>query len=739
MVIATGSHYFDIRKSIRTFPVFLVSIIAITVWSSQVVAREGMFTPDQLPGIGEDLRATGLKLDPTGLADITAFPLAAVISLGGCSASFVSPKGLVITNHHCARGSVQFQSSKENNYLENGFLAASMADEIPAAPGSRVYVTVQVDDVTGQITDGLDPAIPPRELYALIEQRQKALIQDCETDPGHRCRVNSFFGGLQYRLVKRLEIRDVRIVYSPADAIGKYGGDIDNWRWPRHTGDFAFYRAYVSADGLPPADHSMENVPYEPEHYLNVSGAGLDDGDFVMAMGYPGSTSRYARQARVTHTFNWEYPRFTEIISGRLAVIEDAAPQGTDAGIRYASRLAGLNNVLKNLLGQIEGARRQHMVEHRAEREAAFDRWIAADTDRALFGEAIKRLDELAQESTDERRRTLWYDQANNSQLLNTAQRLYRLARERQKPDAEREPGYQERDMTFIRQRLNLLNRRYDASVDKAEWTYSLGGYLAQAETMRFAVLDKALGLNSDSDKAAIARVLDRYYADTVLENKETRLAMMSWTPAELEESKDPFMRLAVILFDTDIKLEEAQKSRAGLANLLRPQYMQAIINWQASTGHSAYPDANSTLRITYGTVMGGSPMDGLIYEPFTRLEGILQKDTGDAPFNAPATQLELIRAGNYGGYKLESIGSVPVNFLSDLDSTGGNSGSATLNDKGELVGLLFDGTLESVNSDWDFDPHITRTIHVDTRYMLWVMEMLDGADALIREMTIVH
>ena len=738
MVIATGSHYFDIRKSIRTFPVFLVSIIAITVWSSQVVAREGMFTPDQLPGIGENLRATGLKLDPTGFADITAFPLAAVISLGGCSASFVSPKGLVITNHHCARGSVQFQSSKENNYLENGFLAASMADEIPAAPGSRVYVTVQVDDVTGQITDGLDPAIPPRELYALIEQRQKALIQDCETDPGYRCRVNSFFGGLQYRLVKRLEIRDVRIVYSPADAIGKYGGDIDNWRWPRHTGDFAFYRAYVSADGLP-ADHSMENVPYEPEHYLNVSGAGLDDGDFVMAMGYPGSTSRYARLARVTHTFNWEYPRFTEIISGRLAVIEDAAPQGTDAGIRYASRLAGLNNVLKNLLGQIEGARRQHMVERRAEREAALDRWIAADTDRASLGEAIKRLDELAQESADERRRTLWYDQAKNSQLLNTAQRLYRLARERQKPDAEREPGYQERDMTFIRQRLNLLNRRYDASVDKAEWTYTLGGYLAQAETMRFAVLDKALGLNSDSDKSAILRVLDRYYADTVLENKETRLAMMSWTPAELEESKDPFMRLAVILFDTDIKLEEAQKSRAGLANLLRPQYMQAIINWQASTGHSAYPDANSTLRITYGTVMGGSPMDGLIYEPFTRLEGILQKDTGDAPFNAPATQLELIRAGNYGGYKLESIGSVPVNFLSDLDSTGGNSGSATLNDKGELVGLLFDGTLESVNSDWDFDPHITRTIHVDTRYMLWVMEMLDGADALIREMTIVH
>ena len=193
-----------------------------------VLAKEGMFTPEQIPGIAGDLRATGLNLDPATLADLTAFPMGAVISLGGCTASFVSPNGLVVTNHHCARGSVQFNSTSENNYLENGFLAASMAEELPAAPGSRVYVTLQVDDVTERVTGGLDPALAPRERFAKIEQRRKALIGECESDPGYRCQAASFFGGLQYKLIKRLEIRDVRIVYSPADAIGKYGGNINN-------------------------------------------------------------------------------------------------------------------------------------------------------------------------------------------------------------------------------------------------------------------------------------------------------------------------------------------------------------------------------------------------------------------------------------------------------------------------------------------------------------------------------
>lgn len=724
------------HNRIRTAACCAALAVAIT-WSA-AFAKEGMFTPEQIPGIAGDLRATGLNLDPAALSDLTAFPMGAVISLGGCTASFVSPMGLVVTNHHCARGSVQFNSTEENNYLENGFLAASPADELPAAPGSRVFVTLKVDDVTEQVTGGLDPALPPRERIAHIEQRQKELIRECESEPGYRCQAASFFGGLQYKLIKRLEIRDVRIVYSPADAIGKYGGDIDNWRWPRHTGDFAFYRAYVGPDGQP-ADYSEDNVPYSPQHHLEVSAAGLDDGDFVMAMGYPGRTSRYARLTSVRNTFDWLYPLRVQVLAGWVAMIEAAAPEGSDARIRYESRLAGLNNVLKNLKGQIDGARRNDLVGRRAQREAELNAWIAADPDRAMLGQAIEELDELAAESAREARRGYWYGNVLRPQLLGAALRLCRLAHERKKPDAARESGYQDRDMTLFRQRMSVIDRRFDPSVDKAEWTLFLLGYLAQPEEMRIAALDEAMGLDAGLSDDELSALLDGYYEGTTLNNLETRLALMDASPEDLEQSSDPFMRLAVALHPTQMERQEAAKVRSGRASLLRPQYMRAIISWQQSMGHAAYPDANSTLRVTYGSVMGGSPADGLLYEPFTRLEGILQKDTGVEPFNSPVKQLELIRAKDYGDYYLGSIGSVPIDFLSDLDSTGGNSGSATLNADGELVGLLFDGTLESVNSDWDFDPDITRTIHVDTRYMLWVMEKVDGASALMDEMTVVR
>ncbi|MXW45115.1 MAG: S46 family peptidase [Gammaproteobacteria bacterium] len=702
-----------------------------------VLAKEGMFTPEQIPGIAGDLRDTGLNLDPATLADLTAFPMGAVISLGGCTASFVSPNGLVVTNHHCARGSVQFNSTSENNYLEDGFLAASPAEELPAAPGSRIYVTLQADDVTAQVTGGLDPALAPRERFAKIEQRRKALIRECESEPGYRCQAASFFGGLQYKLIRRLEIRDARIAYSPADAIGKYGGDIDNWRWPRHTGDFAFYRAYVGPDGQP-ADYAEENVPYSPPHFLEVSASGLEDGDFVMAMGYPGSTSRYARLASVRHTFDWQYPEFVRLFSDWIATIEAAAPEGSEARIRYASRLAQLNNVLKNLKGQIDGARRNGLAGRRAQREADLNDWIAADPHRIMLGQAIEELDALSEERAAEAKRGYWYGNALRPQLLSAALRLYRLAHERGKPDAARESGYQQRDMAMLRQRMSVIDRRFDPAVDKAEWMLFLKGYLAQPADMRIEALDEAMGLSPEMSDEELSEKLDGYYEDTVLNSLDTRLALMDASPEELDGHADPFIRLAAALHETQMEREEAAKVRSGRANLLNPQYMRAIINWQQSRGHAAYPDANSTLRVTYGTVMGGSPADGLLYEPFTRLEGIVQKDTGEEPFNSPAAQLDLIRAGDYGGYYLDSIGSVPVNFLSDLDSTGGNSGSATLDADGKLVGLLFDGTLESVNSDWDFDPDITRTIHVDTRYMLWVMEKVDGASALIEEMTIV-
>ncbi|MXP10035.1 S46 family peptidase [Pseudoblastomonas halimionae] len=714
----------------------ILALMLTTVAASPLAAREGMFTPEQLPEIAADLRDAGIEMDPADLSDLTGFPMGAVVSLGGCSASFVSPQGLVVTNHHCARGSVQYNSTAENNYLENGFLAPTMGAELPAAPGSRIYITTDFTDVTERMREGT-AQLTPNERYDTVEQRMKDITAECEQEAGYRCRVASYYGGDEYKLIKQLEVKDVRLVYAPADSIGKYGGDVDNWMWPRHTGDFSFYRAYVAPDGSS-AEYSEENVPYEAEHYLKVSKSGLDNGDFVMVAGYPGSTSRYAMLAEVENTFGWNYPTFQALLTDWIGTIETAAPEGSDARVKYEARLAGLNNYEKNLRGQIEGARRVGLIERRRAREAALADWIAADPARADYATAIADLSALSQESATASRTSFWYGNATRAQLLGVAQRLYRLAKERELPDAKRKPGYQERDMAFFRQGLQALDRRYDADVDKAEWKLFLDGYLGQPEAERVAVFDNALGLTSVDDAKQIDAIIDGYYTGTSLDEADTRLALMDASVAVLEASDDPFMKLAIALYDYEQGLENEAEERAGRALALRPAYMEAITQWQSEQGQLPYPDANSTLRITFGNVMGGSPFDGMEYLPFTTLEGITQKDTGIAPFNAPERELALIEAKDYGPYELESIGSVPVNFLSDLDVTGGNSGSATLNAKGELVGLLFDGTFESVNSDWDFDPRTTRSIHVDTRYMLWVMQNVDGAQNLIDEMDVV-
>jgi hypothetical protein len=713
------------------------ALLLSSALAAPATAKEGMFTPAQLPDIAEQLQEAGLELDPSDLTDLTGFPMGAVVSLGGCSASFVSPEGLVVTNHHCARGSVQFNSTAENNYLENGFLAAAKGDELPAAPGSRIYVTTELTDVTQRVREGtLD--MSPTDRYAAIEQRRKDITAECESEPGFRCLVASFYGGAEYTLIKRLEVRDVRLVYAPADSIGKYGGDIDNWQWPRHTGDFAFYRAYVAPDGSA-ADFSEENVPYAPEHHLKVNAAGLDDGDFVMVAGYPGSTNRYTLLAEVQNTFGWTYPTFQGLLTSWIQTIENAAPEGSDARVKYESRLAGLNNFEKNLRGQIDGARRVGLVDRRAAREAGLAEWIAADDSRAEYAPAIAALTELSQETATAARTNFWYNNATRPALLSAAQRLYRLSKERVLPDAEREPGYQERDMRFFRQSLQALDRRYDARVDQSEWTLFLTGYLSQPVEERVAVFDEALGLTAETTADDLPALLAPFYEGTTLGDGETRLAMMDADSATIEASEDPFVKLAVALYEYERGLEDQAEERSGRALALRPAYMEAITAWQREEGGLPYPDANSTLRITFGNVMGGSPFDGMAYLPFTTLEGISQKDTGEEPFNSPQSQLDAIAAKDYGTYALDSIGSVPVNFMSDLDVTGGNSGSATLNAQGELVGLLFDGTFESVNSDWDFDPRTTRSIHVDSRYMLWVMEKIDGAGNLIEEMDVVR
>lgn len=715
---------------------WLLSVAVAASFASH--ADEGMWQPHQLPAMADVLKAKGLEIDAKSISKLTEFPMNAVISLGGCTASFVSPKGLVVTNHHCAYGSIQYNSTPEKNLLQDGFLAKTFADELPAAPGSRVYVTEDVTNVTERVKAGLENKTG-REFYQGIENQEKALVAECEKDEGYRCQVYSFHGGLEYYLVKQLEIRDVRLVYNPAGSVGKYGGDIDNWMWPRHTGDYSFYRAYVSKNGKP-AEFSADNVPYEPKSFLKVSAKGVSEGDFVMVAGYPGRTNRYRTATEVQNEFEWAYPEGKMLRERFIEIIKETAPEGSDERIKYESQIAGLANYAKNFTSMIEFYGKSTMLADRKALEAKLAEWIAKDSSReAKYGKTLAELDALIAKSKAHQERDMILSYISSTTMLPTATNLYRLAHEKQLPDMQRDPGFQDRDMTRFKASMERIDRRYAASVDKAVLFDMLKRYAALPEAQRLPAMDKAFGIDNKVNEAKLAKTLDKMYAKTELGNKDVRLAWMEKSVDDFKASKDPFIQFAVAMYDTNMSEEKKEKELDGELMKVRPQYMDAIIAYNLEQGKPVYADANSSLRVTVGHVKGYSPKDGLVAVPFTRLEGIVQKDTGIDPFDAPKQQLELIKQKQYGDFYMKSIDSVPVNFLSTLDTTGGNSGSPTLNGRAELVGLLFDGVYESIIGGWAFDNEINRSIHVDSRYMLWVMKYLDGADNLLAEMEIVN
>lgn len=712
-------------------------LILIFLTSLITFAEEGMWRPGQLPGLGERLEQLGFEVEPDKLADLTGHPMGAVISLGGCTASFVSPKGLAVTNHHCAYGTIQYNSTEDRNLLRTGFLAAERHDELPAAPGSRILVTVAVQDVTDAVLGSLLEDVSGRERWEAISAKERELVAGCEEAAGHRCKVAAYHGGLEFELIKQLEIRDVRLVYVPAGSIGVFGGDVDNWMWPRHTGDYAFYRAYVGPDGQP-AEPAEENVPYRPDHYLRLASGPLGEGDFVMALGYPGSTNRYRLATEVESAFGWTYPTRIRLYRRWLDILDEQTADSEELSITYASLKAGLENAAKYYLGLLDGYARSDMLQRKAETERDLQQWIEGDPAREeAFLPALRELGDLVAREQGTRERRMYYeDLVRRGELFRTARTLYRLARERQKPDLEREQGYQERDVPKIRERLIRIDRTFDPEVDRAFWQHFIVDYASIAAVQHVEAFDQWFGIGvAGLDEELLDRRLGEMYEVTQLAEQQTRLAWLEATSAEIEASEDPFLQLAVALFDSDLELEAEEKEFAGLIDEVRSRYMETLISHLGTLGRQVYPDANGTLRVTFGSVHGYSPRDAVTYAPFTTLEGILEKHTGEEPFDAPGVQQEAIRKGLGDAFRYDPLGSVPVNFLSTLDSTGGNSGSATLNGRTELVGLLFDGVWDSILADWDFIPELSRSIHVDLRYVLWVMETLDGAQHLIEEM----
>ncbi|MEO6064729.1 MAG: S46 family peptidase [Lysobacterales bacterium] len=692
-----------------------------------------MWVPEQLPEIAGPLAEAGLQLDPAQLADLTGDPMGAVVSIPGCTASFVSPRGLVATNHNCAYGAIQLNSTPTSNLMVQGFNAAKPQDEVSAGPNARVLVMDAISDVTANIVGAQHDRMDGLARFRAVESEQKRLIAECEKTPGTRCTLYAFFGGAQYRLFRMIEIKDVRLAYAPPQSIGNYGGEVDNWMWPRHTGDFSFYRAYVGPDGKP-APFDKENVPFRPKRWLRFADQPLKSGDFVMVAGYPGRTSRYTLASQFDDTAAWTYPTIAGHYARLVAMTEAAGESDADIQVKYASRVRGWENTLKNYNGQLEGfVRIDAASRKRDEEKSVLARLREANNDQGAAAIAAHvELSRLAQATRATRERDLLLQQLTASGgLVGTGVSLYRNALERAKPDAERKPGYQQRDQERIEGSLRELDRRFVPKMDRALTAYWLREYLKLPSTQRVVAIDAWLAGNDD---AAIARALERSFAATRLGALEERVRLLNADTSVFEASQDPFVKLAVAATPALLAIEAESDARTGSAIRVRPVYLKAIADYRISLGSEVYPDANSSLRITFGNVTGYVPRDGVAYTPFTTVEGMAAKATGTEPFAAPKVLLDAVAAKNHGGLADSKLGTLPVNFLSDLDITGGNSGSPVLDAHGRLVGLAFDGNWESVASNWVFDPVTTRMIAVDGRYIRWIMQEIYPAPALLRE-----
>lgn len=699
-------------------PLALAATIVAPSAITPAHADEGQWMPKQIAELdAAELKRLGLELTTEQIWNPDDFGLmAAIVNFGGCSSGFISPQGLIATNHHCAYGAIQANSSVEHDYLADGFFAATLGDELQAK-GKTVKVLEKITDVTEQVHAAMEGVTEPaaRERAARIAERK--LVAECEKGDNRSCTVATFYNGSEIQLHEYLELEDVRLVYAPPSGVGNYGGEVDNWMWPRHSGDYSLLRAYVGPDGKP-APYSEDNVPYEPVRHLEVGTEGVSPGSFVAVLGFPGHTDRYLPAAEMRRQLEQFLPRRVELYGEWIQILEEEGARDPAVKIKVAAKLRGLANRHKNSRGMIEGIRRDRLLARREAEQEALAKW--AEGQSGKYDDVLPGLDQLA----DARRETFEADflldnAGRGAGTLATAIDLVRRAREKTKPDLERESTYMDRGEKRLWSTIEGRLRDYDRTVDQRLMEAVFARVEKLPEGQRFSGMGKG-------DVAA-------YLAKTKLADETVVQGLFDRAdPVELEASRDPMIALARELVTAIEARELEDDARGGRMRVLGPKYFEML---RAIRKGPVYPDANGTLRFSYATIKGYAPRDGMSATPQTTLKGQVAKATGEEPFNLPQDVIDAAPKAGETNWADPGLGDVPVCFLATGDTTGGNSGSPMIDGKGRWIGLNFDRVWENIAGDFGYDMTRSRNIGVDVRYLMWNLDVVDGATRLLEEM----
>lgn len=748
----------------------LVLIVAFTI--NNVKADEGMWLVHL---IGEktyaDMVKRGLKLSKEQLYSMNKNSLkdAIVIFGGGCTAEVVSKEGLLFTNHHCGYDQIAARSTVANNYLKDGFWAKSKQEEIPC-PGLSVQFLVKIDDVTAAVLEKLKD-VKGNEITTKLPAILNEMSAKASEGTGQEVRISNFFKGNQFLQFTYQPYKDVRLVGTPPESIGKFGGDTDNWEWPRHTGDFSIFRVYMSADGKP-SDYKTDNVPYKAKQFLNVSLKGVNDGDYAMIYGYPGGTNRYETSYGVKLKIDIENPNLVNLRNERLKLMLAEMVKDPEVKIQLASSYAGIANYWKFFDGETKQLVKHNVLAQKEKDEKTFETWAKGKAEYDNLFQNIKNTYDAW--APFAKGRVYLTEGVLGSPLMAVASNMGRVLDERagKKPeDLKKAPSptliyerfSQGENMASDKKILAVVLKMYYKDVDpnqRPQAFYDMiqkeYGDLNSDDTYKKfadAVFEKTLFLNSAKVIATKNKELSAFNVSLKGQKDSARLSSerKELFKKEIHSMDSTFLsKLDTATLHQDIAYKTAMAFTSNFSKNYQKNYTTFIANnyvynnlylkgiLEMKKGQALYPDANFTMRVSYGNVKSYSPKDGVKYSEVCTLDGVMEKYIpGDYEFDAPAKLIELIKAKDYGQYIDKKANDVVVSFITTNDITGGNSGSPVLNAKGELIGLAFDGNYEALSHKIAFDAELNRTICLDVRYLLFVVDKLGGAKNIIDELVL--